>query len=125
MTRAVRVRAWRCIRRVDDDDDEITAFCVQLMSNDFPFFFPLAHSSCEGGFFHFSSSRWPGRLGIFFFFKKNVLLFGSIYDPVYCPIVVAYNLLHTYPYIFNTMVGIEASLRRWLLVGIWGFLLFF
>lgn len=39
-----------------------------------------------------------------------MLLFGSIYGPVYCPIV-AYNLLHTYPYIFNAMVGIEASLR--------------
>lgn len=50
---------------------------------------------------------------------------GSIYGPVYCPIVVTYSLLHTYPYIFNAMVGTEASLRRLLLVGIWGFLVLF
>lgn len=30
MTRAVRARAWRYTRRVDDDDDEITV-CVQLI----------------------------------------------------------------------------------------------
>lgn len=61
------MRAWRYIRRVDDDDDEITVFCVQLICLMIPLLFPsLTHSSCEGVLFlhffslYFLSSRWPG-----------------------------------------------------------------
>lgn len=47
------MRAWRYIRRVDDDDDEITVFCVQLICLMIPLLFPsLTHSSCGGVLFY-------------------------------------------------------------------------
>lgn len=64
MTRVVRVKAWRRIRKADDDDDEITVF-VQFICLMIPFLFPpLTCSSCEGGLFFtlffYLSSHWPG-----------------------------------------------------------------
>lgn len=66
------MKAWRCIRKVDDDDDEITVLCVQFMSNDSPSFIPLwlILRVREGGlsyiFFFTCLLAGLGRLGGFF-----------------------------------------------------------
>lgn len=78
------MRTWRYIRRVDDDDDEITVFCVQLICLMIPLLFPSLTHSCGGVlflhlFFSFCLLAGLGRLGIFF--KKNVLLFGEHLRP--------------------------------------------
>lgn len=124
------MRTWRYIRRVDDDDDEITVFCVQLICLMIPLLFPSLTHSCGGVlflhlFFSFCLLAGLGRLGIFFK-KKRAFVWGASTARFIVPLLfVTYSLLHTYPYTFNAMVGTEASLRRLLLVGIWGFLVLF
>lgn len=82
MTRAVRARAWRYTRRVDDDDDEITV-CVQLICLMISLLPPprLILHVRECFFFYtffsyFCLLAGLGRLGIFFK-KKRAFVWGA------------------------------------------------